>query len=393
MSTVPSPERCVELLMEAGCKRRVIVHCCTVEVVAAELASRIRSADADLVIAGALLHDIGRSVDHSTMHACIGARMVADLGLPVELVDIVRKHTGAGLDDEDVRILGLPPGDYMPATVEEKIVAHADNLVSDNRVVGHSHSVEKLRAKGADRGADRMEALHAEISSLYGADADTVVRKLGEYPRLELAERMRVLKRSHPAPVVRPEAVQADHLPADRPRHVLADALPALRARYRSEHAGFLRRVEPGLLDVEDLRRVGLQHAPDGLLPRHRVVPGDLPDEPHGPAGPAVEEAVGALAPGTEDEVPLADGTREDHLDRVEAAGVVLRHADHLLVLRPLRGQVEELACKQGGSVAQGQAPAGVAVEPHAFGPEFVFHARPSRLWLMNITNLIFLSC
>lgn len=192
-STIPSDSRCIEYLEEAGCKRRVIIHCCTVNAVAQEIVSRIPGANVELVTAGALLHDIGRSVDHSIMHAYIGSQIAASYGLPQEIVDIIRKHTGAGLDAEDAEEMGLPPADYMPRTVEEKIVAHADNLVSDNRVVDHMHSVSKLRNKGALRGADRIEALHQELSKLYGEDLDVIPERIGELPDLELARRMNLL--------------------------------------------------------------------------------------------------------------------------------------------------------------------------------------------------------
>ncbi len=182
---IPTDEECIAYLWDAGCKKRVVVHCATVRAVAEEIAKGIPEADMDLVIAGALLHDIGRSRDHSIMHAYIGSRIARDLGLPKALCDIIRKHTGAGLDDEDVKEMGLPPGDYMPNTLEEKIVAHADNLVSDNRVVPHQHSVDKLRFKGADRGADRIEVLHGELSELYGRNLDLLVAEMGEYPKLK----------------------------------------------------------------------------------------------------------------------------------------------------------------------------------------------------------------
>ena len=188
-STIPSEDECIELLLEAGCKRRVVIHCCTVEAVAKEIVSRVKGADPDLVAAGALLHDIGRSVDHSIMHAYIGSQIVQAHGLPQSIVDIVRKHTGAGLDAEDVEELGLPDADYMPRTLEEKIVAHADNMVSDNKVVKHSHSSDKRRNKGAERGADRIDALHAELSALYGEDLDVIPDRIGQYPDLPLARR------------------------------------------------------------------------------------------------------------------------------------------------------------------------------------------------------------
>lgn len=182
---VPTDEQCIALLWDVGCKKRVVVHCATVRAVAEEIAKGIPDADMNLVVAGALLHDIGRSQDHSILHASIGARILEERGYPSALVEIVRKHTGAGLDAQDVQELGIPPGDYIPHTLEEKIVAHADNLVSDNHVVPHQYSVDKLRAKGADRGADRIEALHQELSALYGKDVDSVIQIVGEYPRLK----------------------------------------------------------------------------------------------------------------------------------------------------------------------------------------------------------------
>jgi uncharacterized protein/tRNA (cytidine56-2'-O)-methyltransferase len=142
-------------------------------------------ADRRLVMAGSLLHDIGRSVDNGIMHALIGSEMVEKMGFPKELVEVIRKHTGAGLDDADAEEMGLPPGDYMPRTIEEKIVAHADNLVSDSVVVGHRHSVERLINKGALRGADRIESLHWELSKLYGMDLDVIPDIIGEYPKLK----------------------------------------------------------------------------------------------------------------------------------------------------------------------------------------------------------------
>ena len=184
MSTSPNEAECIQLLERAGCKRRVIVHCCTVWAMAEAFVERI-DCDRELVCAGALLHDIGRSVTHSIEHAVIGHSIVCDMGLPDEIAEIVRRHTGAGLDVEDAKGFGLPDADYIPRTIEQKIVAHADNMVSDNRFVTHDYSVDRLRNKGSDRGADRMEALHKELSDLYGEDLDVLVNELGPYPQLK----------------------------------------------------------------------------------------------------------------------------------------------------------------------------------------------------------------
>jgi uncharacterized protein/tRNA (cytidine56-2'-O)-methyltransferase len=171
------------MLERAGCTKRVIVHSCTVKTVAVEIAKGF-PADMELVVAGALLHDMGRAKDHTIMHANAGADMAKKLGMPDELVSIIRKHIGAGIDDQDALELGLPKGDYIPRTLEEKIVAHADNMVSDNRVVSYMHAVEKLRSKGSHRGAERVIALHKELSEMRGEDMDKEASSLGEFPAL-----------------------------------------------------------------------------------------------------------------------------------------------------------------------------------------------------------------
>ena len=185
MNGIPDDTECIKLLHKVGCSQRVVVHCCTVRAVAEEMLNGIKNADNHLVIAGALLHDIGRSADNTIMHAMVGARIVKELGLPEELQEIVKKHTGAGLDDNDIREYNLPVDDYIPKSLEERIVAHADNLVSGNRVVSHHHAADKLRSYGAASGADRIEKLHWELSKLYGMDLDVIPDIIGEYPKLK----------------------------------------------------------------------------------------------------------------------------------------------------------------------------------------------------------------
>ncbi|MGE4577214.1 MAG: HDIG domain-containing metalloprotein [Candidatus Methanomethylophilaceae archaeon] len=179
------------MLKDAGCSQRVIVHCRTVRVVADVISKRIPEADRDLVTAGALLHDIGRSKDHTIMHAVVGAEMAEKLGLPAELVEIIRRHTGAGLDEEDIATFGLPSWDYFPRTIEQKIVAEADNLVSDSALVSHRVPAEKLRSRGAQKGADRIIALHRELSDRVGFDLDLIVEMTGERPVENQCQRLR----------------------------------------------------------------------------------------------------------------------------------------------------------------------------------------------------------
>lgn len=161
------------------------------KVVADIIAARIPDVNRELITAGALLHDLGRARDHTIRHAAIGAQMAEELGIPEDVTEIIKRHTGAGLDEEDIEAFGLPPGDYYPRTIEQKIVAHADNLVSDSVVVPHRVPVDKLRAKGAFAGAKRIIELHEELSEKVGFDLDLVIQIIGDSPLGEAPRRRR----------------------------------------------------------------------------------------------------------------------------------------------------------------------------------------------------------
>jgi uncharacterized protein len=124
---------CTELLENAGCSPRVIAHCRAVCTCACEYAAGNPAVDRRLIRDGAMLHDIGRGRTHDIRHAQYGADLVRALGLGEERARIVECHTGAGLSPDECTLLGLIPRDCMPETTEEKIVAHADNLVAGTR--------------------------------------------------------------------------------------------------------------------------------------------------------------------------------------------------------------------------------------------------------------------
>ncbi|MDK2990690.1 MAG: uncharacterized protein PWR16_2219 [Methanoculleus sp.] len=127
-------EDCIALLRRAGCSEGVITHCRAVRDLALAYASG-PSVDRDLVQAGALLHDIGRGVTHDLRHAEAGGAICRSFGLDEAIVAIVERHIGAGLTADECAALDLTPRDCMPRTLEEKIVAHADNLVKGTRVI------------------------------------------------------------------------------------------------------------------------------------------------------------------------------------------------------------------------------------------------------------------
>jgi hypothetical protein len=58
-------------------------------------------------------------------------------------------------------------------------------MVSDNKFVPHTYSVDRLMHKGSVRGARRIADLHKELSKLYGEDLDSLVLALGPYPNMK----------------------------------------------------------------------------------------------------------------------------------------------------------------------------------------------------------------
>ena len=173
MSTIPNPGQCLRLLREAGCSDDVINHCKAVRKVAVRIAKKAH-ANIQLVEAGALLHDIGRSKSQGIMHGVEGAKIATELGLPLSIVNIIERHLGAGIPIEEAATLGLPPKDYMPITLEEKIVAHADNLIDNDREHSIEKEVEKALQKGHTKHAERLMELHRELSQRCGMDLNDI---------------------------------------------------------------------------------------------------------------------------------------------------------------------------------------------------------------------------
>ena len=173
MKAVPTRKECLKILREAGCSEKVINHCLVVARLAKRVA-RLAGADRMLVEKGALLHDLGRARTHGIEHAVIGAQMARELDLPEEIVLMIERHIGAGVSANEAAVLGLPSKDYTPKTLEEKIVAHSDNLIDEDRKRPVSDVVAYLRGLGYEEVADRILALHRELSLICGVDLDDV---------------------------------------------------------------------------------------------------------------------------------------------------------------------------------------------------------------------------
>lgn len=155
----------IELLEKENTPENVIEHCKAVYEKAMKIAANFDNVDEDLIRKGALLHDIGRSRTHGITHAIAGVEIAKTYGYPDDVLNIIERHIGAGITAEEAVKLGLPEKSYVPQTLEEKIVAHADNLISGTNEVDIDFVIEKWQRsiEDSDDNIERLKKLDDEL--------------------------------------------------------------------------------------------------------------------------------------------------------------------------------------------------------------------------------------
>jgi len=167
-------EEAEKLLKEKGCSQDVVEHCKRVSAKADEVAEKINSCghkvDVALVRVGGMLHDIGRCVTNDVSHGVEGGKIVRALR-EEELARIVERHVGGGIKAGE--IAGFPKRDFMPETLEEKVVCYADKLIEEmqdgiRENDDASHEIAKLEKKfGKEHPApQRLRKIQEEIKKL-----------------------------------------------------------------------------------------------------------------------------------------------------------------------------------------------------------------------------------
>jgi len=144
-------------------------HCQVVNRKALELVDSLSSdgikVNRELVDTGSLLHDIGREKVHTIGHALKSYEKVKELGFSEDVALIVRNHLGSGIKKDEAVKLGLPAEDFMPRTIEQKIVSYADNLIDNNKELEYETMLEKWEKRwGADANlVHRLKMQHEEL--------------------------------------------------------------------------------------------------------------------------------------------------------------------------------------------------------------------------------------
>ena len=161
-------------------KRTLIRHSENVRSKALEIAGKCGlELDLELVSRGAMLHDIGIFKCHAPdifctgsspyiTHGIIGGKLLRQYGAENHLdlercARICERHTGSGLSVEDIfaQRLPLPEKDFLPETLEEKLICLADKFYSKSGSGGEK-SLEAVRrsfARFSGSSQERLEEL------------------------------------------------------------------------------------------------------------------------------------------------------------------------------------------------------------------------------------------
>ncbi|MBR2167756.1 MAG: HD domain-containing protein [Paludibacteraceae bacterium] len=133
--------------------------------------------DRDFVEEAAMLHDIGIIYCHAPKIFCVGEHQYIEHGyLGAELLRregyprhalVAERHTGSGITMDQVirEDLPIPVKDYLPVSLEERIICYADKFYSKSHL-GEEVALSKIRHNIWKYGHDailRWERLVAEM--------------------------------------------------------------------------------------------------------------------------------------------------------------------------------------------------------------------------------------
>lgn len=134
--------------------------------------------DRDFVWNAAMLHDIGifrcnapsiycHGTEPYIRHGIIGGELMRGLGCP-EIARVCERHTGSGLTAKEIEEQGLPlpHKDFLPETLEEKLICYADKFYSKSGDPRAEKPLDRVRASMAKFGPDSL-ARFDELTGLF----------------------------------------------------------------------------------------------------------------------------------------------------------------------------------------------------------------------------------
>jgi len=174
-------KQAIELLKkyapDEGSFKDVLEHSKAVQKVALRIAEDIIAnkhyVDVKFLIGACILHDIGRfkTGKHGKnliQHGILGAEILRKEGLDERYALVCERHLGSGINKEDIQEQGLdlPLKDYVPESIEEKIVNYADSLIFRDKEITIEQVYERYRKEVGEKLVEKTKKLHEEIEKL-----------------------------------------------------------------------------------------------------------------------------------------------------------------------------------------------------------------------------------
>ena len=133
--------------------------------------------DLEFIAEAAMLHDIGiLETDAAGIkcfgthryieHGYLGAEILRQEGLPKH-AQVAERHTGTGITEEQIicENLPIPVRDYMPRTLEERLICYADKFYSKTKL-GEDKPMSKIRLHMWKYGSDAVRRFD-ELQALF----------------------------------------------------------------------------------------------------------------------------------------------------------------------------------------------------------------------------------
>ena len=127
-----SYQESIEILSRYGQGAAWLRHCFAVAEAAERVGNvltKVHPIDCSFLWSAALLHDVGRYKTHDPLlHGVEGYKLLSLLGHKKEAY-VCASHILFGLNADEAGQLGLPDNDFVPHSIEEKLVPLVDYLI------------------------------------------------------------------------------------------------------------------------------------------------------------------------------------------------------------------------------------------------------------------------
>jgi len=177
----------MRLLAEYGMGAGWNKHCFAVAEAAArvgDVMAKNRPIDYSFLWSAALLHDIGRYVTHDPLlHGVEGYKLLSMLKYEKEAY-VCASHILFGLNAAEALQLGLPARDFVPRTIEEKLVPLVDFLIEYDQPTTLDRRFSSLRERnegnsfflnGLDRAKKSARLFMTQIEEEIGESVERIV--------------------------------------------------------------------------------------------------------------------------------------------------------------------------------------------------------------------------